>query len=85
MAWHLITQGDDQNSNYMEFLLDSASDINSPPSNYSYAPSSLLTLPGMRRCGSLTRAGTGWRLEEMNNGWFDFRRGNCADEENPER
>lgn len=46
MAWHLITQGDDQNSNYMEFLLDSASDINSPPSNYSYAPSSLAHTPG---------------------------------------
>ena len=46
MAWHLITQGDDQNSNYMEFLIDSASDISSPPSNYSYAPSSLAHTPG---------------------------------------
>jgi hypothetical protein len=46
MAWHLITQGDDQNSNYMEFLLDSASDINSPPSKYSYALSSLAHTPG---------------------------------------
>lgn len=49
MAWHLITQGDDQNSNYMEFLIDSDADINTPPSNYSYAPSSLTHTPGFKR------------------------------------
>jgi len=46
MAWHIITQGDDQNSNYMEFLLDSESDINTPPTEYNYAPSSLAHTPG---------------------------------------
>ena len=46
MAWHLITQGDDQNSNYMEFLIDSEDDIETPPTNYSYSPSSLAHTPG---------------------------------------
>lgn len=48
MGWHLITQGDDQNSNYMEFLIDSVDDIDTPPSNYSYAPSSIAHTPGYR-------------------------------------
>ena len=46
MGWHLITQGDDQNSNYMEFLIDSVDDINNPPENYGYAPTSLAHTPG---------------------------------------
>ena len=46
MAWHLITQGDDQNSNYMEFLIDSADDISTPPTDLSYAPSSIAHTPG---------------------------------------
>ena len=46
MAWHIITQGDDTNSNYMEFLIDQDSDILSPPADITYAPSSLAHTPG---------------------------------------
>ncbi len=46
MGWHLITQGDDLNSNYMEFLIDSEDDISTPPENYSYSPTSLAHTPG---------------------------------------
>lgn len=47
MAWHLITKGDDQNSNYMEFLIDSDSDIETPPTDeYNYSLSSLAHTPG---------------------------------------
>lgn len=46
MAWHLIKQGSSQNSNYMEFLIDSVDDIDTPPAEYSYAPSSLAHTPG---------------------------------------
>lgn len=46
MAWHLITQGDDQNSNYKEYLIDSVDDIESPPDSGNYAPSSLAHTPG---------------------------------------
>ena len=46
MGWTLLTQGDDQNSNYMEFLIDFVEDINTPPEQYSYAPSSLAHTPG---------------------------------------
>lgn len=49
MAWHIITQGDDSNSNYMEFLIDSASDINTPPTEYDYSLSSLAHTPGYSR------------------------------------
>lgn len=48
MSWHLITQGDDQNSNYMEFLIDSEEDIETPPTNYSYAMSSIAHTPGFK-------------------------------------
>lgn len=48
MGWHIIKIGQDHgnNSNYMEFLIDSASDIGSPPTEYSYAPSSIAHTPG---------------------------------------
>ena len=46
MAWILITKGDDQNSNYMEFLIDSPTDIETPPEEYDYAPSSIAHTPG---------------------------------------
>ena len=49
MAWHLMKQGNDQNSNYMEFLLDSATDIETPPTNYSYALGSLAHTPGVAK------------------------------------
>lgn len=49
MAWHLITQGDDQNSNYMEFLIDQDSDIETPPVEYGYSLSSLAHTPGYKR------------------------------------
>ena len=49
MAWHLLKQGEPngQYSNYMEFLIDSTSDIETPPTaQYSYAPSSIAHTPG---------------------------------------
>lgn len=46
MAWHLIARGNGYNSNYMEFLIDSDSDISSPPENYHYAPTSIAHTPG---------------------------------------
>lgn len=46
MSWHLITQGSGQNSNYMEFLLDSDSDIETPPTEMGYAMSSIAHTPG---------------------------------------
>ena len=49
MAWHLVTQGDDQNSNYMEFQIDSATDIETPPANYSYVLGSIAHTPGYAR------------------------------------
>lgn len=57
MAWILITQGDDQNSNYMEFLIDSAEDIETPPDNLSYAPSSLAHTPGYAQMWESDSAG----------------------------
>ena len=57
MAWHIITQGDDQNSNYKEFLLDSEEDIEAPPDNLSYAPSSLAHTPGFAQVWEANSAG----------------------------
>lgn len=58
MAWHLITQGNDQNSNYMEFLIDSEEDIETPPENYSYAPTSLAHTPGYQHVYESASDGT---------------------------
>jgi len=51
MAWHLLKQGEPNgwNSNYMEFLIDSEDDIETPPTDqYSYAPSSIAHTPGYK-------------------------------------
>lgn len=47
MAWTLLQKGEafGENSNYMEFLIDDESDIQTPP-DVSYAPSSLAHTPG---------------------------------------
>ena len=49
MAWHIITAGDDVNSNYKEFLIDFDSDIETPPDKNSYSLSSLAHTPGFAR------------------------------------
>ena len=46
MAWHLIKQGNGQNSNYKEFLIDSNTDIASPPEGVEYAPTSIAHTAG---------------------------------------
>ncbi|MBP5423950.1 MAG: hypothetical protein J6Y78_16075 [Paludibacteraceae bacterium] len=46
MAWHVVTSGAPNKSNYMEFLLDNASDISTPPTMYNYGPSSIAHTPG---------------------------------------
>ena len=49
MAWHLMKKGDQfaENSNIMEFMIDSAEDIESPPdTSYSYAPGSIAYTAG---------------------------------------
>lgn len=69
MAWHLITQGDDQNSNYMEFLLDSESDINSPPTSiYSYALSSIAHTPGFTKVWECDASGNWIEIEGSGSG-----------------
>ena len=46
MAWHIITQGNGYISNYTEFLIDSEEDIETPPEDIDYGPSSLAHTPG---------------------------------------
>ena len=49
MAWHLLKQGEENGeySNHMEFLIDSATDISSPPTTtYKYAPGSFAHTAG---------------------------------------
>ena len=48
MAWHLLTysQKPGVNINYMEFLVDSDTDIATPPANYTPAPGSIAHTPG---------------------------------------
>lgn len=48
MAWHLLKQGNEHLANYMEFLIDTAADINTPPAEYNYAPSSIAHTPGFK-------------------------------------
>ena len=69
MAWHLISQGDDQNSNYMEFLLDNESDINNPPtSQYSYSLSSLAHTPGFAKAWECDASGNWVEIVNTANG-----------------
>ena len=46
MAWHVITRGDDQNSDWASFLLDSAEDIETPPTDIPYSMASIAHTPG---------------------------------------
>ena len=51
MAWHLLKKGEafGTNSEYMEFLIDSVDDIETPPTDkYSYAPASIAHTPGWK-------------------------------------
>lgn len=51
MAWHLITRGDDQNSDWASFLIDNDEDIETPVAEipYSYSLSSIAHTPGYAR------------------------------------
>lgn len=46
MAWHVITRGDDQNSDWTSFLIDSAEDIETPPEDIPYSLASIAHTPG---------------------------------------
>lgn len=58
MSWHIITEGDDQNSNHKEYLLDSDADINNPPPAGSYSLASLAHTPGYARMWEAASDGT---------------------------
>ena len=51
MAWHLTERGNEYNqySNYSEFLLDSADDINNVPEDADYSPGSIAHTAGYRK------------------------------------
>ena len=70
MSWHLITQGDGYNSNYMEFLIDTPSDISNPPQEYNYSLASLAHTPGFTHIYESDANGdwvevTGWARNEI--------------------
>ena len=50
MAWHLLKKGEafGENTTYMEFLIDSTSDIDTPPEDYSYSYGSIAHTPGFK-------------------------------------
>lgn len=51
MAWTILEQGNEYNvfSNYKEYMLDSASDINNPPDKNEYSPGSLAHTAGYKK------------------------------------
>lgn len=50
MAWHIVGYGGNTKpAYYVEFLIDFASDIDSPPSDYKYATGSIAHTPGYKQ------------------------------------
>lgn len=51
MAWTILEQGNEYNvfSNYREYLIDDATDLENPPDPADYAPGSIAHTPGFKK------------------------------------
>lgn len=58
MAWHVITYGGENKPyNYTEFLIDEDSDINTPPTEFSYSLGSFAHTAGFKKMWELNSNG----------------------------